>query len=191
MANSLYPAFIVINEHSEFGAHKRTIPTRAWTGVTGTSGNYVPWGGGTVSDLVMVGALVDKLKAVAVTTYHFDDFTVYTMDSPTATPQPRFAAAIGGAGVLTAADAVPASQGTMSFRTSAFGKFKILLLDAIPSDDFLPQAPGDFTSAQTDIATELQGDTAAWAGRDGSQITTLLRLTWTLNEKLRKAYRLT
>jgi len=191
MANSLYPGFIVINEHSEFGSHKRTIPTRAWTGTTGTSGNYVPWGGGIVSDTDMVAALVDKLKAIAVTTYNFDDFTVYTMDSPTATPQPRFAAAIGEVGALTAADAVPASQGTMSFRTSAFGKFKLVLLDAIPSGDFLPQQPGAFTAGQTALAAEISSDAAAWQGRDGSQITTLLHLTWTLNEKLRKAYRLT
>lgn len=191
MANSLAPAFIVINEHSEFGLHKRVLPTRAWTGLTGTSGTFVPWGGGTISDHDMVNSLVDKLKEVMVTTYHFDDYTVYTQADADSPPQPRFTEIINEAGLLTAADAVPASQGTMTFRTAGFGKFKLVLLDAIPSGDFLPQLPGDFTTDQTNLAVELESDANAWQGRDGFQIVTLLRLTWTLNEKLRKAYRLT
>jgi hypothetical protein len=191
MANSLAPGFIVINEHSEFGLHKRVLPTRVWTGLTGSSGTYVPWGGGTISDHDMVFSFVTKIKEVMVTTYHFDDYTVYTQADENSPPLPRFTEIIDIAGLLTAADAVPASQGTMTFRTAAFGKFKLTLLDAIPSGDFLPQRPGDFTTDQSNLALEIESDANAWQARDGSQITTLLRLTWTLNEKLRKAYRLT
>ena len=190
MANSLYPAFVVIDEHSEFGLHKRTVPTRAWTGTTGTPGEYSAWGGSVVSGDVMIEWLVDVLKDTMVTTYNFDAYTIYTMASPTSAPQPPYQATLDVAGVLTAADAVPASQGTMSFRTAAFGKFKLTFLDAIPSGDFRPQLPGGFTAAQTAIADVLSSNAFAWAARDGSQIGDPMRLTWTLNEKLRKSYRL-
>lgn len=190
MAFSLYPAFVVIDEHSEFGLHKRTLPTRAWTGTTGTPGEYSAWDTSVAQADLMIEALVDLLAATMVTTYNFDAYTIYTMTSETATPQPRYQATLNVPGVLTAADAVPASQGTMSFRTAAFGKFKITFLDAIPSGDFKPQLPGGFTAAQTAIAAALSNSGNAWSARDNSQIGDPQRLTWTLNEKLRKAYRL-
>lgn len=190
MANDLYPAFVVIDEHSEFGAHKRTIPTRAWTGTTGTPGEYTAWDTSVAAADVMIEALVDLIALTMVTTYHFDGYTIYTVSTPGASPQPRFAKAIDVDGTLVAADAVPASMGTMTFRTAAFGRYKLVFLDAIPSGDFLPQLPGGFTTPQANIAAALANEGNAWSGRDGSKIDYPLKLTWTLNEKLRKAYRL-
>jgi hypothetical protein len=138
----------------------------------------------------MIEALIDLLAEVMVTTYNFDGYTIYTMDDEDLPARPRYAKFLNVPGVLTAADAIPASYGTMTFRTAAFGRFKLQFIDSIPSTDFLPQLPGAFTAAQTAIADALANEGNAWSGRDNSKIDYPLSLTWTLNEKLRKAYRL-
>jgi len=190
MANSLYPAFVVIDEHSAFGAHKRTLPTRAWTGTTGSPGEWVCWDTSVADPASMIEPFVDLLAACFLATYNFDGYTIYTMDDPEAKPQPRYSAILDVPGTLASGDDVRASQGTMTFRTTAFGIFKLLFLDSVPSGDFLPQLPGSFTAAQLAVADRLAAEGDAWAGRDGGKIDYPLGLTWTLNEKLRRAYRL-
>jgi hypothetical protein len=191
MANSLFPAFVRMFYHTAFGQHVQTVPTLAWNPGLGTNGagGYFNWDDDPVDAVDMVTALATELADFQPSTGIYDSAVIYTMFDEFSTPVPQAAFDLALAGTAVTAD-VPASQTTITVRTSAFGIAKLEWFDATPSTDFLPlrALPG---SGQPLDLFNVWTDTAwAWAGRDGFRPATFMQVSYTLSEALRKQYRL-
>jgi hypothetical protein len=192
-AFSLSPAFVVVNYHSPFAPHKMTLPTLAWSSLGGThgEGGYTAWDEVTNRDADdMIKDLVTALADVMPDDTTFDDYIIYTKADAHAANIPQRAGPLAITGTLTGAYP-PATQATWSFRTAAFNHFKLVTLDTQPPSDFARIEAADWSVDQNAVRTQLESDGNAWAARDGTQIATAIRITFTLNEKLRRAYRLT
>lgn len=191
MAHSLYPAFVRLFYHTAFGQHVQTVPTKQWFAVGGTNGfgSYLNWEDDEVDAQDMIDALVDELKDFQPTTGIYDSATIYTMTSETADPRPRFSIPLAVTGTAVTAD-VPASQATLSARTTDFGVAKLEWFDATPSTDFLPVRTLPGSGQPLDLWNVWSSTDWAWSGRDGFRPATFMQVSYTLNEALRRSYRL-
>jgi hypothetical protein len=193
MANSLAPAFVRINYQSAYSIHTMTIPTVP----------YIPPSlGNTTGDFDLRGAAVDVnagptlstfvnlLKVFFKPTVTFVDYTIFTKDSPTAPATPRYTGALGIAGTSTQTAADKAVQKTTTFRCDDFSIFKLVFLDS-PAADFnlFRNSPPD--AAWTALINHVTADVSWIASRKGGRPVTFLQSAATLNEKLRRSYKMT
>jgi hypothetical protein len=169
-----------------------SLPTRAWTdessaGGHGTFNNWVD----TDRDADdMIKDLVALIKLFVSADVIFDTYIIYTLPDADGPAQPRSSGTLNVVGTNPTPGWEKATQNTWSFRTVDFGQFKLVLLDSATADNF--DRITDFTglTAVTNVATELSADNNAWSGRDNAQIQTLVQIAVTLNEKLRRSYRM-
>lgn len=193
--NSLYPAYVQIDYHTVYAPHKAIIPTRAWfpTSITGSLGSYEGWNSTPVDAEDMVNALVDALKPYYLGTTVFDLVTVFTIANELAPIAiPRASVALTQVGTSTATVPSKAVQNVFTFRTEEAHILKLYLLDApVIGGNFDRSARGTWTANEIAIESELKADGNAWAGRDGAQVSSGIAITKTLNEKLRREYRMT
>jgi hypothetical protein len=125
------------------------------------------------------------------TSTNFTSYVINTYASSTAPARPQIsvplttAAGTGGA-------TIPAAQATFNFKTTNFGAFKLVMLDAQVSSTFQPLEALVSPADDDEIALRDYVVDPAWAfsGRDGFRPQLLKRVTYTLNEKLRKSYHL-
>jgi len=195
MANSLYPAYVELEYTSKFGPHSAIFPLRAEPafGSAPAETTVESWD----SDNVDLYTMVTNLTNALANYYDEDDaFTLYstwTLETPTSDPvfreTYRFPIPIVGGG--TAIGWQKAVQSTHTFRTSLGGISKLVCLDAGSFDAWDKQVDPTGSADLLAIIEEWSSGDNAWAGRDGGQPTTFLQLTKTLNEKLRRAYRMT
>jgi hypothetical protein len=188
--NSLYPAFVKIDYHSEFGAHTMTLPTLAWndTPNVGGSGSFENWVAGDADADAMILGLITVLVPFWKADTTFDVYTIYTMDSPEASPTPVASKAIDEPGTSIQTAWSKAVQTTFTFRTSLFGIMKLVMLDA-PSGGLFDKFTTFSASPEAeDIRDVFNDEDFGWAGRDGGRVNTLLQIAYTLNEKLRREY---
>jgi len=191
--NSLSPASVKINYHTAYGAHSMTIPTLEWfpTSITGTLGSYAGHTGSPVDAEVMINALVDCLKVFMKSSTQFDLATVYTQATPTSDNIPRAAAALTQVGTSAATTEEQAVSYTFNFKTALNGDAKLVLLDApIGSNWFRKQLPADFSASVLALETAFCLSASAWSGRDDSQPSVLRSVTFDLNDKLQKQYKM-
>lgn len=190
--NSLSPASLVISYHTSFSAHKMTIPTLDWlpTNITGALGSYQAWDLSTIDAEVMVNALVDLLAVLVPASTVFDTATVYTQATPTSDNIPRRQVAIGTVGTNGGGDFPQAVSCTLNFKTLGNGDCKLVLLDVpLGSSGFVALHP-PFATGFSDIETEFIAVTNAWSGRDDTRPSVLRKVTFDLNDKLQKQYRM-
>lgn len=190
--NSLSPAFVVISYHSAFGAHKMTIPTRTWfpTSAGGTLGTFLAWDTSTVDAEAMINALVDKLKVYALPSTVFDEAAVYTKATATAPSIPQGTAALTQVGTSTATTPHKATSATFNFKTAGNGNAKLVLLDTPVNANFDPLLPASFSSNDLALQSEFVAPVNAWSGRDDTQPDHLRRITFDLNDRLQKLYKM-
>lgn len=191
--NSLSPASAVLDYHSIFGAHKMTVPTSEWfpTSITGNLGSYVDHDGDPIDAAVMWVDFVTLLKPFFLSTMTFDSVTVYTMATPTSPNIPRKTVPLGIAGTSALTGLSQAQSSTFNFKTGDNGDFKVVLLDVpLGSQGFNAIHPADFPSVVTDFAAFVTGRNTAILGRDDSIPSVLRKITYDLNDKLQKAYKM-
>jgi len=188
---SLYPAFIKVEYHSEYAPHVQILPVNQ---IVSTSGAVNTW---TLQDAMgdpanLVTHLTTLLTEFAKrfpSTVHFDAWTLFSV--PTLTSDPQY---VGGAtldidGSATAGGWDKATQETLSFRDSEGDIFKLVGMDVDAGGGF--DRVTDATSIGIGaLVTELTADTSPWRSRKDSQITSFIARTATLNEKLRRSYRM-
>jgi len=187
MANSLYPAFVRIEYHSDRGPHLMTIPTREYSPVSDEFTNWIDFG---IDAPTMINALTDLLLPLFTNVTSIDRYTIYTMETPTSPALPVAFGDIGDTGTSVSTENHVAVQETWSFRTTEFGTFKLVLLDAPASVDFLPIRDPTGITAVENLIAELTDTTNAWSGRDNARPAQFVQIAYTLNEKLRREYRL-
>jgi len=189
MPASLGPSFVEINYHSSFGFHTMTLPTLEYDQV---NDEFQTWAAGVVDSVTMIEAFVDTLLPFFPTTVVFDNYTIYDLPTDPGPALPRKSAILTAkAGAVAAPGWTKAVQFTVTIRTATFGILKIVLLDIDSGNSFERQAAVTTPSDFTDMMAELTADTNAWSGRDNGQPNVFLQCSRTLNEKLRKSYRMT
>lgn len=193
MANSLYPASVRINYTSAFGAHCMTLPTvPILDGPAGGAGNQFQLRGsqlpvecsGAIDDLVQI------LKTLAGTDITFTDWTIFKYETPTSRGVPLESGALSVTGTGGIASWRKAVQQTFTWRTDEFGLFKMVFLD-FPSGNVFDRVVNPASDARILTLHNYVIAPETWlAGRDGGKPQTFLQVATTLNEKLRRSYRM-
>ena len=189
--NSLSPAFGVIAYDSAYGSHKCTIPTLAWSIGIGTNGygGYVAHDGTTAVDAMDLWEnLVDLIKVYHLPSTTFNTITLYTKASPTAPSVPVAIIPSSDVGTSVATTQSKAAQSTFNFRTTLFNPFKLVMLDAPVATGFTKTLRASWGAPDLALEGEFSDQAKPWAGRDGAVIASGISKTYTLNEKLRRAY---
>jgi len=191
MANGLQPSFIKCFYHTLYGAHTRTVPIRQWYVGGGVGGSALNWLSDPVSVDTVLKATLNLEKVLVPSTTVFDYYEVWNYPDPTDLPIPVATAPLAIAGTGGGTGWAEAVEQTFIIRTAAFGLFKWIMLD-VPTDNFFGKVnPADFSSDFTALMSNLTADTSIYAGRDNSKPNIVKQATITLNEKLRRAYKLT
>lgn len=189
--NPLYPAYTVIEYHSADGFHTMTIPNNEPDDVTGDPNELtlVAWNATSRNWLDMVTDLLAECVPRLPATGGFDRATLWTLDTPTSLPTFRGSASVTTVGTAATPGWSRATQETINLRDSNGKVMKLTLLDFASGNDFGKYVnPG--TIGVDGIVAELVSDTNAWASRQNARPVTFLSRTATLNEKLRRSYRL-
>lgn len=187
------PVFVVIEYSSSFGPHTMVRPLRnAWTDTGTDLGTITPWNEGTNIDVLTM--ITDWLTLCAVifpSTVTFSSATLYTQPDPdiAATPRALESFTIGGTGTGTTWS--KAVQVTFSMRDRLFKPCKVVLLDCYSGNGFDPSTYGSLGVAPKAVVDSFMSDASAWASRAGNQPHQFIRETVDLNDKLRRAYRMT
>ena len=189
MRNSLYPAFLEINYASQFGAHKLRVPTVPLTSDNGWQFDLRGLAA-SVNVEEAVGDFVGVIKPFFLASTTFIDWTVFNMDTPEGIATPRNSGMLNVAGTSAASGMQnKAVQMTTTFRTDAFGIFKLVFLD-VPTSSFDRIATTAGYAQLAALVSYVTADVTFLAGRDGGRPNTFLQVSTTLNERLRRSYRM-
>lgn len=193
-ANSLSPAFLRINYSSVYGPHVMTVPT-----VPLVSGVYAP--SGWAFDLRGAEISVEVSEAVAdfvavirpfwTNQVNLIDYTVFNQPEIDDLPTPVYSALIGlagsGGGGLGWDKAV---ERTFTYRGDDFTLSKLVFLDAI-ADTFNRVVTWADASKGDVLRDYVTADATFLATRGGGRPNIQMQETTTLNEKLRRSYKMT
>lgn len=192
MAASLYPSCVRINYHSPIAPHSQLIPTLQWNDVAspGGAGTFTTHSAGSVDADDMINNLANALSAILPDGSTFDSYIIYNVDPDTEQLIPQTSKAMVIAGLDDTPGWWKAAQTTMTWRTIDANLFKIVVLDSATNNLFdktlaLPGAGALFEVDE--LVTDID---QGWAGRDNTRPGTFVSQTVTLNEALRKRYRL-
>lgn len=184
--NFLGPYWCNLNYRGALAPHSMTIPTKNWN-PSGSIGTFDIWSGGTINALTMIVDLVDLLLPMFNSDTSFDNYTIYKQLLPTDVPTPMAAGAFSGkVGTNPSPTWAAAVEKMFICRSNTFGLAKLVCLDAVSGGSFLPiTSPGGPEQALLD---EWMSDAKGWCARDNGQVSTFLKITLNLNQKLRKDY---
>jgi len=185
--NSLSPAYIVINYHSPFGAHKMTLPTREYAIGTPT-GTFLSWAGPTVDALDMVNDFVDLIAPFFPATVSFDFYEVFTKADATADSVFAEATTLSQVGTSASGGWAKASEAVFSLKTLANGEYKVALLDFDSGDGWDKITFAGLAGASLAFVNYLLGGTHAFSGRDDNRPGTFRQISYGLNAALRRKY---
>lgn len=188
--NSLFPAFVELNYHSAYSPHVMTIPLKGWNPGVGF-GDIDTWSGSSSPADTMIEDLVDKLVPFFPSSVVFDSFVIYTKATVDAQSIPRAAKTLGVSGTNITVGNNKAVQGTITAKTSLGGVAKIVLLDVQSGNSFERVTVPNYSAALEAFVNFWFGSAQGFAGRDGGQPYFFLQVSYTLNEKLRREYRMT
>lgn len=191
--NSLFPAFVRIDYSTAYGVHSMTLPT---VDVEPTTP------GGNIYQFILRGAalpaqvdsavedFVNTIKVFWPSSTVFNSYTLFTMADPEATPQPVESNILNIAGTNAVTSYSKAVQYTWTWRTDEFGIFKLVFLDCPSANTFEKITSLAPASADEAVSNYVTADVTFLAGRDGGRPNTFLQIAKTLNEKLRRSYRM-
>jgi len=187
---SLQPWFTKIEYHSEFAPHIMLLPMNDVDLDEGTpeDSTVVAWDASTPAWSAMVIALCNAMATHFPVTHSFDVASLYEQPSPTGVPIFHASIELAIDGTDASAGYIEATQQTINARDVNGNLAKLVLLDFASNNIF-----GKFrTVAGADIAdiwTEWTALENGWASRKNGRPNTLISTTRTLNEKLRRSYR--
>lgn len=190
---SLDPAFVKISYTSAYAPHVHMLPTLNWlpTSITGTMGSYVAWDTVPIDAEAMIDDIIALLAAIAdpSTTYNLAE--IYTKADPDAPARLQAAKVYTTIGTSVSGGVRKAVQATLNLKTTGGNAAKVTFLDyPHGTGQFDKVTPVSFSATFVDLILALAMTSNAWAGRDKTRINTALSVTTTLNEALRKQYRM-
>ena len=192
MPNFPGPTNILINSHSAYGFHKMQLNALEWSATpnVGGSGSVNTHSASTVDVDAMVNDLVDKFAPFFPATYHWDNYVVFVSIDEATPPEPVASGSLDQVGTSATPGWSKATQTTLSFRTEAFGLAKIVFLDVDSQDSFDKTLVVPAASPLEALVNEFGDEDNGWAGRDNARPSVYLSACVTLNEKLRREYRM-
>ena len=191
MPESPNPAFVVIDYHSVRGPHKMQI---GLTGITniGASADLLQataWDASSPLILDMVTDLVTEIVPRYPATAAFDSCSIFSQPDPEDLPLFVGAFSISSIGTAATPGWFDATQESINMRDSLGFMAKLSLMDFASGNDF-GKYLNPVTIGVDGIFDQLSASSNAWMSRAGNQISSFISRTATLNEKLRRAYRL-
>lgn len=189
------PTVVRIQYSTAFGFHIMSLHMREWTPATSGHdlGEVRKWSDDSLIDVeTMVTDLVTLFLPFYPATASFDLASIYTNSAAGDPLLPGASKVLTG---LVGTTATPgwdkAVQQTISVRSLSNNIAKIVMLDCGSFNSF---APVRVTGAAPDIdaiVAEFKSDDNGWSAADNTQPATFIGSFKTLNEALRKAYRMT
>jgi len=188
------PTVVDVQYHNLQGIHVQRLHVRGWVEVSVgfDMGQVSRWSDDALIDLKdMVVDLVTLEADLYDDDTSFDVATVLTQATPTSVLVPQVSVALGIPGTVASGFTwSKAAQITNVWRTTGNGIAKIVMLDAQSSNDWdaVRTLPGSGTLH--DINGLFTNSTLAWQGQDDTKPATFIGQFKTLNEALRKHYRM-
>jgi hypothetical protein len=148
---------------------------------------------GAAIDVVVTDAVedfVNVIKALFHNTTTFDSYTVFSQPTPEDTPVPVWSDTLAITGSQDPNPLSKAMQQTLSFRATDFTIFKLVCLDAYPTVGLGRVTNLALNPTYGPVIDYIVDDVTWIASRGGGRPNTFLQLATTLNEKLRRSYRM-
>jgi hypothetical protein len=192
MVESISPGFIQIDYHSDFGVHTMRLPTKELNiGAPKSDSTVDTWDAGTINWRDMTDALITEMLPQMPSSVTFDTATLFQQTSPEVTPT------FIDSYTLTSMDGSAVSPGwfkavqhSLLARDTAGNIAKIILLDAGSGNTF--DAENDPSAAGfDDLLAEWFAESNGWSSRANFRPAVFIKGYKTLNEKLRREYRMT
>lgn len=189
------PTVARIQYVSAYGFHTMQIPTRVWSAPTSGEplGTVPRWSDDTQIDLFdMLSGFVDLLLPLYPDSASFNNITILTQATPTSNFVPQISAALSAKiGTASAPGWTKAVQATISMRDTATNAVKYVLLDSTSNNEFDAIRILSTIPAVGDIVDYVADTANAFSSQGDARPYTFLGYFRTLNEKLRRAYRMT
>jgi hypothetical protein len=192
MAHDIAPGFIKVEYHSQFGPHTMILPVNTISPDVGIPANSTieTWAGGSINAIEMTDALITTLLPRFPATVTFDRGTLFNKPTPGDLPEPVSGWSIDLDGTQVTPGWAKATQETITARDTAFNIVKIVELDYGSGNNFEKQISSTVAGLD-DVITEWFASTNGWASRAGLRPSVFVSATRTLNEQLRRAYKMT
>jgi hypothetical protein len=191
MENSLSPNFIKIRYSSFYGAHVMTIPSVPIATGTGIPAFTLRGAELPIQVPTAVADFVNVLKPMFPTNTTFIDFTAWSQPGVGDVPVPIYTGALNIVGTAAPADSSKATQRTWTWRADDYTLFKSVHLDVPMSGDYDKVVTLPSSGTLFNFNAYVVADATWIASRGGGRPNTFLSFTETLNEKLRRSYRMT
>lgn len=190
--HSRSPAFVILDYHSPYAPHKQQFCLRDWFPVsTGHDMGTSTAADGSIVDVKnAIDQLVGVMSVFILPDTQWDLATVFTQAAPTGPAFPQANYVPVQVGTATGTAPRKATELTYVMRTANFNIVKMVLLDCPVNTNFDQKLPGAFSAADNAFLTEFGHTTSPWVGQDGAKPNTPVRITYNLNQKLRKEYRM-
>ncbi len=182
-----FPSGVQLFYHSAYGVHVSTLPTLTYSP---EDDSFLTWASGSVDSDTMINDLVATFLPLYPATVAYDSYRIFTQATEDDLPILRKAAVfedvVGTEGTPGWTQAV---QGTISALGVDGSKARLVFLDMASKNDFslLTTLTGGVLPP---IMAEWGNEDKGWATRQDSKPATFLEFSKTLNEKLRREYRL-
>lgn len=192
MPNAIAPGYIQIEYTSAYAPHIMTLPVNTITPNLGAplSSQIEAWDTSLVDWTTMVDALVAEFQPRFPNTVTFDRATLW--NQPLSTDLPFFVGSysVSLVGTLAVPGWAKATQETISARDTAGYVAKLVFLDVGTTNTFDKQVTL-VAAGITDLWDVWTSETWGWSSRAGNRPATFIQTSRTLNESLRRAYRMT
>jgi hypothetical protein len=137
-----------------------------------------------------VTAFVNVIKVYFPTTTKFNSYTVYNQPLPTDIPQPVESKSLNILGTDAGAGVQKATQRTWTFRADNFSLFKMVHLDVKMGGEFDKVTDPTEDAMSAAVIAYVTADVTWLASQGGGRPNVFLQYAETLNEKLRRSYRM-
>lgn len=194
MENSLAPSYVRINYTSAYGPHSMTIPAVPLEATAGPDPEYLFDLRGAAISVPVHQAIVDfvnVIKSEHVTTTTFVDYVLFHQPDELLPANPVASAALGIQGLDLVGGVDKATQRTFTWRATDFTLFKLAMLDVRMIGQFERQTNFIGEPGKQAISNYVTNPVTWVASRGGGRPNTFLQFSETLNEKLRRSYRMT
>jgi hypothetical protein len=195
MAFAPGPTVVRVQYSTAYGFHTQQLHMRAWTPPeTGHDLGFVDrWSDDAPTDVedMLLALLALEVPFFPVST-GFNVATIYTQATPTSPLIPQVSKAIAAViGTNVVAGWSKAVEETIVLRTTNNGVAKIVLLDCDSENSFDADRVVGNIAKVDDLVVEFSDTLNGWTGQDDGRPATFIGAFKTLNERLRKSYRMT
>lgn len=185
------PTFINVFYHTAYAQHIQQLKCREWTNGS-DMGTVIKWTDDSPRDVLTMLTDLLTLEAVAYPdTMSFDLAILYTKETPESPAILRKVKGLSIAGSTASSDWAEAVQLSLNGKDTEGKTVKLVLLDVPSGNVFSKLYTVDIAAAFLAIWAEFKDPDNGWQSESNHQPDELITQTLTLNEKLRRGYRLT